>query len=202
MPLLLSSVYSVGKSTSWHVRAAMLPFLQIVTFRHQFLISEEDFWNIRELMVFLLQDSQVEVRETACSAISVLVRMSREEIALELKQSFYLWADSKIPTASQATKTDGGSAVSDALLKRHAGVLGLAALVGAYPYDVPEWMPEVLVRLATHVLDPMPIRQTVRKIFGEFWRTHQDSWPVLKCKFDEQQLSTLTNLLVAPTYFS
>uniref|UniRef100_A0A7S0F2D7 Proteasome activator complex subunit 4 C-terminal domain-containing protein n=1 Tax=Hanusia phi TaxID=3032 RepID=A0A7S0F2D7_9CRYP len=202
LPQLLSSVYSVGKSTSWHVRAAMLPFLQIVTFRHQFLISEEDLWSIRGLMVFLLQDSQVEVRETACTAISVLVRMSGEETALELKQSFYLWADSSIPSASKATKSESSSTFSDALLKRHAGVLGLAALVGAYPYDVPEWMPEVLVRLATHVLDPMPIRQTVRKIFGEFWRTHQDSWPVLKSKFDEQQLSTLTNLLVAPTYFS
>jgi hypothetical protein len=26
-------------------------------------------------------------------------------------------------------------------------VLGLAALVGAYPYDVPSWMPEILVQL-------------------------------------------------------
>ena len=32
--------------------------------------------------------------------------------------------------------------------RRHAGVLGLAALVGAYPYDVPNWMPEILVLLA------------------------------------------------------
>ena len=31
---------------------------------------------------------------------------------------------------------------------RHAGVLGLAALVGAYPYDVPSWMPDILVILA------------------------------------------------------
>mmetsp|Transcript_12243 Transcript_12243/g.17765 ORF Transcript_12243/g.17765 Transcript_12243/m.17765 type:complete len:109 (+) Transcript_12243:1-327(+) len=93
-------------------------------------------------------------------------------------------------------------ALKAAVQRRHAGVLGLAALVGAYPYDVPSWMPEILVLLAQHVVDPMPIRQTVRKTFGEFWRTHQDTWPMLKERFSENDLNTLTNLLASPSYFS
>ena len=32
--------------------------------------------------------------------------------------------------------------------------------------------------------------------------SRQDAWPVLKGGFTETQLSTLTNLLAAPTYFS
>jgi Domain of unknown function (DUF3437) len=28
---------------------------------------------------------------------------------------------------------------------RHAGVLGLAAIAGAHPYDLPPWLPDILV---------------------------------------------------------
>ena len=55
---------------------------------------------------------------------------------------------------------------------------------------------------AQHILDPIPIKQTVRNSFGEFWRTHQDTWPMLKDNFTEEQLSVLTDLLAAPSYFS
>ena len=51
-------------------------------------------------------------------------------------------------------------------------------------------------------MDPMPIKQTVRKTFGEFWRTHQDTWPQLKTRFSDDDLTTLTNLLASPSYFS
>ena len=44
------------------------------------------------------------------------------------------------------------------LIQRHAGVLGLCAYVEAYPYDVPEFMPQVLMDLSDHVNDPQPIQ--------------------------------------------
>jgi proteasome activator subunit 4 len=44
------------------------------------------------------------------------------------------------------------------LIKRHAGVLGLSACVQAYPYDVPEFIPQILVDLSIHVNDPQPIQ--------------------------------------------
>jgi uncharacterized protein DUF3437 len=49
------------------------------------------------------------------------------------------------------------------LSKRRAGVLGLAALVLSQPYDVPAWMPPVVVKLARHIGDPPGIAGTVRK---------------------------------------
>ncbi len=53
------------------------------------------------------------------------------------------------------------------LLKRHFGVLGLAALVEACPYSVPEWLPEVLDEIAVHIHDPAPIQVCVH---GKFCR--------------------------------
>ena len=44
------------------------------------------------------------------------------------------------------------------LVKRHAGVLGLAALIGACPYTVPEWLPDVLDHITNHLRDPAPIQ--------------------------------------------
>lgn len=44
------------------------------------------------------------------------------------------------------------------IIKRHAGVLGLCAYVQAYPYDVPELMPQILMDLSSHVNDPQPIQ--------------------------------------------
>ena len=44
------------------------------------------------------------------------------------------------------------------LIQRHAGVLGLSAYVEAYPYDVPEFMPQILMDLSEHVNDPQPIQ--------------------------------------------
>ena len=49
----------------------------------------------------------------------------------------------------------------DHLLKRHCGVLGLAALVEACPYSVPDWLPEVIDEVAQHLHDPMPIQVCV-----------------------------------------
>ena len=47
------------------------------------------------------------------------------------------------------------------LVKRHAGVLGLAALVDACPYTVPEWLPSVLDHISDHLRDPAPIQVRV-----------------------------------------
>ncbi len=44
------------------------------------------------------------------------------------------------------------------LIKRHAGVLGLSACIQAYPYDVPEFMPQLLMDLSVHLDDPNPIQ--------------------------------------------
>lgn len=43
------------------------------------------------------------------------------------------------------------------LRERHAGVLGLCAIVNAFPYDVPEFLPDILVLLGDHLNDPQPI---------------------------------------------
>ncbi len=42
-------------------------------------------------------------------------------------------------------------------LQRHAGVLTVGAAINAYPYSLPEWMPQALCFLASKVNEPEPI---------------------------------------------
>jgi proteasome activator subunit 4 len=44
-----------------------------------------------------------------------------------------------------------------ALKLRHSGILGLCAFINAYPYDVPEFVPDVFLHLGDHLNDPQPI---------------------------------------------
>merc|ERR1711970_411832 len=49
------------------------------------------------------------------------------------------------------------------IVELHAGILGLCAYVSAFPYDVPESLPDVLLTLSEHLNDPHPIPATVKK---------------------------------------
>ena len=44
-----------------------------------------------------------------------------------------------------------------AMEQRLLGAMGLAAIIEAHPYDLPEWMPEALEDLAHHIRDEKPI---------------------------------------------
>lgn len=87
------------------------------------------------------------------------------------------------------------------LTDKHSGVLLGSCLVQAFPYEVPTWMPEVLVALAKCLGDPSPIQPTVRTTMAEFKRTHADTWDEDKKKFSDDQLEQLTDLFILPNYY-
>jgi proteasome activator subunit 4 len=62
-------------------------------------------------------------------------------------------------------------------------------------------MPEVLVELAMLIGDPSLISVSVKKMFSEFKRTHQDTWHLTSRGFSEDQLYILNDLLISPSYY-
>lgn len=87
------------------------------------------------------------------------------------------------------------------IIKRHAGVLGLSAVVKSCPYNVPKYLPSVIMDLCQFKSDMQPIRNTVESTLNDFKRTHQDSWREHKDNFAEDQLFVLTKVMIAPTYY-
>lgn len=90
----------------------------------------------------------------------------------------------------------------DELANYHCGILGLCAIIEAHPYDIPGYVPGLLMELAKHLHDPQPIPKTVKDTFQEFKRTHQDNWQDHKLKFTDDQLMVLNDLLISPNYYA
>jgi hypothetical protein len=103
------------------------------------------------------------------------------------------------------------------LIIAKAGVTGLAAIIGSRPFDVPSWLPPILLLAATFVDYPPPLNkiaikgewnatpQTKKKIannraltafaaFDSFWTSHRSTWPSVSKAFNTQQIEVLTEL--------
>lgn len=107
-------------------------------------------------------------------------------------------AETKLPNKNDVTEAE----FAESLRKRHSGIFGLSSVLGAHTYDLPPWMPDVLLKFARHVNDPEPIRNTAKSSVMEFWRTHSDMWDAeFVHMFTSEQLNELHQLLVAPSYF-
>jgi len=90
----------------------------------------------------------------------------------------------------------------NALNSRYTAVLGLCSIILAFPYHIPDFLPEIVVAISQCVSDPSPIQGTVRKMFLEFKFTHQETWDVDKLHFNEEDLYQITDLLISPSYYA
>ena len=67
------------------------------------------------------------------------------------------------------------------VIMRHGAVLGLGALIQAFPYNSPppEWMPEALTTLSVRAAnDPGIVGSSVKSIISDFKKTRQDTWHI------------------------
>ncbi|KAI8928589.1 hypothetical protein BC831DRAFT_447887 [Entophlyctis helioformis] len=198
-----SSGSSSGKR--WHTKIRVLPVIQVLFFRHLHLLPREDIEQTVDTVAGLLADPQVEVRHLASVTLAGLVRCSHRDAIDGLVARF---TDMLAATVMSPRRRGGrstpvaGGPDTGLVAARHAGVLGLAALVQAFPYEVPPWMPAVLVRLSACISDPAPVTTTVAKTFAEFKRTHQDNWAEDSAAFTPDQLYVLSDLLISPSYYA
>jgi proteasome activator subunit 4 len=145
-----------SSDTNWHVKTRVLPVIQVLYFRHLYLLSGTSRKEIMDLLYILIRDPQVEVRKLASITLSGLVQCSeRKEIESMIAKFRKLVADSHLPKRKSSEPVT--PSYSELLSKRHAGILGLCSLVLAFPYDVPGWMPSILVELAQSSTGPSPI---------------------------------------------
>uniref|UniRef100_A0A672TTU1 Proteasome activator subunit 4 n=1 Tax=Strigops habroptila TaxID=2489341 RepID=A0A672TTU1_STRHB len=205
VPLVLQVLKQTARSNSWHARYTVLTYLQTMVFYNLFIFlnNEEAVNDIRWLVIKLLEDEQLEVREMAATTLSGLLQCNFLTMDGPMQTHFEQLCKMRLP---KKRKRDLGSVVdtipSGDLVKRHAGVLGLSACILSSPYDVPTWMPQLLMDLSAHLNDPQPIEMTVKKTLSNFRRTHHDNWQEHKQQFTDDQLLVLTDLLVSPCYYA
>ncbi|KAI9254007.1 hypothetical protein BY458DRAFT_521472 [Sporodiniella umbellata] len=207
LPGLIDQFLSIlTKSTSWHIRIRVLPILQVFFFKHLFAMTGSQPLRIMEVVSQMLLDTQIEVRQLASVTLGGLIRCSQRDAIQSLLNQFEKQVHFKIPKRKRDPVTGKNiepAGFAEAVLQKHAGVLGLSCLINAFPYEVPEWMPGALMRLANCISDPAAeIQATVRKTFSDFRRTHSDTWHEDVIKFNEDQLSVLNDMLISPSYYA
>ena len=186
-----------------------------------FTLTSNKLWveQITELILQLLTDERVEVRESSADTLSGILHCGFIKIDDKLINTFKLKANHKLVKIKQAN----GLIIADPndVTTKHGGILGLCACVNAYPYDVPQFMPDILMFMSYHLNDPQPIpvriiriklsylfnnlfllQATIKKTLANFRRTHLDSWRDHKLKFTDDQLAVITDLLVSPSYYA
>lgn len=205
IPLVLKVLNEIAESSSWHARHSVLTYLQIMVFYNLFtmLSNEQAIQSVQALVIRLLEDEQLEVREMAATTLSGFLQCNFLTMDISMQTHFEALCKTRLP---KKRKRDLGSVVdtipSVDLVRRHAGVLGLSACILSSPYDVPTWMPQLLMDLSAHLNDTQPIEMTVKKTLSNFRRTHHDNWLEHKQQFTDDQLGVLTDLLVSPCYYA
>mmetsp|Transcript_5329 Transcript_5329/g.16136 ORF Transcript_5329/g.16136 Transcript_5329/m.16136 type:complete len:1865 (+) Transcript_5329:117-5711(+) len=202
---VLKTVLGMVEDESWHVRERALHFVQVFFFRNLFFVPAD---LLAGTILKCLEDVQLEVRDVASATLSGMVRCGLVGDAM-LQQCIKL-SDTKIKVVKRRRGTAAAAqppmVVSEeekrARVLRHAGILGVQAFVAGYPYDIPQWLPEVLLNLSKKISDPEPLKASVKKTLGEFWRTHQDDRQALREAFDEDQFATLRDLVVGYNYYA
>jgi len=195
---LIDALIRIGRtSPSWHQRLRVMINMQIIFFRRLFLLSEDSKQGLFDCVASMLEDTQHEVRAGAATTLSGMIRCSplklREEVIGQLRRRFtQMLIDNPLPKRAKGTvaglssaRTSGTSTPTPEaqrlVITRHAAVLGLGALVQAFPYSSPppSWMPDVLVTLSTKAAnDPGTVGNSVKSIISDFKKTRQDTWHI------------------------
>ncbi|XP_048863845.1 proteasome activator complex subunit 4A isoform X1 [Brienomyrus brachyistius] len=205
IPQVLQVLQEIAESSSWHARYTVLTYLQIMVFYNlfTFLDDEQAVCDARGLVIRLLEDEQLEVREMAATTLSGFLQCNFLSMDGPMQAHFEALCKTRLP---KRRRREPGSAMdtipSADLVRRHAGVLGLSACILSSPYDVPTWMPQLLMDMSAHLNDTQPIEMTVKKTLSNFRRTHHDNWQEHKQQFTDDQLLVLTDLLVSPCYYA
>ncbi|KAI1319818.1 hypothetical protein F5Y16DRAFT_93876 [Xylariaceae sp. FL0255] len=193
----------LGKTaTSWHQRLRALVNMQVVYFRRLFLMDNTQRKFLFDAVGDMLADSQLEVRTVAGATLAGMIRCSPVVIRNPIIETLKLRFESQLARNPMPKKkvpgTETPSGDSQKVIKRHAAVLGLGALIEAFPYATPppSWMPEVLALLARKsASDPGVVGKATKGILSEFKKTRQDSWAVDQKYFTSEQLEDLEGVL-------
>ena len=197
---LIDALIRIGTASPlWHQRLRVLINMQVIYFRRLFLISPEHQQRLLDCVAIMLEDSQLEVRLGASTTLSGMIRCSPMPLRSKAVQAFNkkfskMLLDSPLPKKPKNASSEASTGTSTPTLEqsklvltRHASVLGLGALVQAFPYmsPPPPWIPGVLTTLATKANnDPGMVGKSVKSILSDFKKTRQDTWQMdLKVSF-------------------
>eukprot|EP01129_Flabellula_baltica_P014569 TRINITY_DN7008_c0_g1_i1.p1 TRINITY_DN7008_c0_g1~~TRINITY_DN7008_c0_g1_i1.p1 ORF type:complete len:1713 (-),score=331.42 TRINITY_DN7008_c0_g1_i1:41-5179(-) len=195
---LLNILTQFTDSNDWKLFGPLCLFIQIISFNHSVFLEKDDITLIFDYLVSLLDITKIEVADSAMQSISSLIRITNVRgtgDVSRLLDNFKELVNTEVPKEKSTKKS--------ALRKIRKGLLGLSAIARAFPYSVPEYLPEILVIVSSFTTMQRPLNRISNDCINEFWRTHQnESWELYYAdKFTTQDLEKIRNT-TTPSYFA
>lgn len=212
IPRMVDSLVKImTQDPSWNHRIRIMGVVQVFFYRNMFILSRGDRQRLFDALLNLVSDPQLECRQGAASTISGMIRASSYDrgntIQLIIDRFTGILEDNPLPRNSQRARRKSqvlsvnSAEVSANIIARHSAVLGLSALIHAFPYDTPpKWLPPVLARLARCSDNPHPIAASVKRVLASFKKTHNDTWSTDQKLFTAEELEDVSE--PSHTYFS
>jgi proteasome activator subunit 4 len=167
MHVALCKIDEVSKMSSWSARLAVIDVLQVMVFHNMAIVLSRQDWigMVQEIVLRLMEDPVLEVREKAAEVLGGLLHCEFLPATETLLELFKKKCRTKVLKAAakrlQVMESCSAEAIESreacSVRTRHTGVLGLCAFISAYPYDVPDFVPDVFEHLGAHLNDPQPI---------------------------------------------
>lgn len=176
MGYALQKIDDVSLLSSWSARLAVIDVLQVLVFNNMPIVLSRDDWvqQVQTIVLRLLEDAVLEVRVKAAQVLGGLLHCSFLPSTDKLLELFKQKCRTKVTKnsarrmvngngngnggdASETTSLISETQEAEAVRVRHMGVLGLCSFISAYPYDIPDFIPDIFEHLGAHLNDPQPI---------------------------------------------
>ncbi|WWD21364.1 hypothetical protein CI109_105848 [Kwoniella shandongensis] len=198
-PLMEKLISILQNSSSWRTKMHSMPVLSLVYFRNLALLSEPLKAKCLDAVSACLRDPNTEVREMASATLSGFLRCSQRAMVVVLKDRFAREIKSTVLPKRRDAPGQVNPEYQAKLVQLHGAVLGATALVEAFPYTVPKFIPKLLADvLAPRSSDPAPISTTIRSCVASFKRTHEK----YQDKFSEDELSAMNYAQAGNSYYA
>lgn len=183
----LNKIEEVSQLSSWSARLAVIDVLQVLVFNNMPIVLSNEAWvlQVQSIVLRLLEDSILEVRVKAAQVVGGLLHCAflpstdkllelfkqkcRTKVVKNNGRRLVTNCGSEAAAAASTSKNGNGSngttetQEAESVRIRHMGVLGLCAFISAFPYDIPDFVPDVFEHLGAHLNDPQPIPVSLLK---------------------------------------
>lgn len=208
---VLSTLNQLSRHETWQVRQAVAHFLRCFHGCHKFIFSDVEMSETARIVTNLLSDDRREVSSAAMAALTGILAVTSSPSVARLVNGQVKVARRSIgkkkKLAIEENFDDSQREKERMRLKsQQSSVFFLCAVVLSRPYDTPPYVPVALEALSKHSYEsraPLTVRETVKKCFSEFKKTHMtDNWDLHRKKFTQEQLEALEDVVSTPHYYA
>ncbi|ODV90189.1 hypothetical protein CANCADRAFT_43866 [Tortispora caseinolytica NRRL Y-17796] len=199
LEFIKSAINACESNRPWRHRLMAMKVVQVAFFRNLFLLALEDKILILHRVVALLFDHQAEVQQAVSATVSGIIRClpssAQEAEIRNLQKTFVnILKKEKLPARDSTSSATSLPEYQSVFNRRHAAVLGIGAIVSAFPYESPppRWVPDLLSVLAAYASgNPGNIGKSAKLVLGDFKKARQDTWSRDMKIFTLEQLEDL-----------